>query len=225
VLSHRPFAVLLDLDGTLLDTVDLILASVRYAFEEHRGPRPSDADWIAGIGKPMQSQMKAFAAGPGDLAHLIARYREYYRAHDEEMTRRFPNALEVTRLLKDRGHPIAVVTSKVADFTRTALERCGLAAWIDVCVTSDSCPRHKPDPMPVRLALEQLGREPSEALFVGDSPHDIAAGNAAGVTSVAALWGVAPRAELEGAHPRFLLESLQDLPALVESVQGAAGKA
>ncbi len=218
----RPFAILFDLDGTLVDTVELILASVRYAFDGHLGPRPTDADWIAGIGMPLRTQLAPFASGPEDLEQIVARYRVHYRAHQDRMTRCFPRALETVRLLRQRGHPTAVVTSKVSELTRWALERVGLAPWIDVAVSSDSCERHKPDPAPVRLALERLGRSPSEALFVGDSPHDIAAGNAAGAATVAAMWGACSREALERASPGHFLQAIDGLPALVEALEGVA---
>jgi pyrophosphatase PpaX len=79
----------------------------------------------------------------------------------------------------------------------------------------ESTERHKPDPAPVYHALDALGVEPSGALFLGDSPHDIAAGNAAGVTSVAALWGPFSRTVLTEASPDYLLEHIRELPALV----------
>ena len=86
---------------------------------------------------------------------------------------------------------------------------------MDVVVGMDSTERHKPDPAPVLHALAALDAAPNAALFLGDSPHDIAAGNAAGVTSVAALWGPFPRTVLSEARPNYLLEHIRELPALV----------
>ena len=215
----RRLAVLFDLDGTLLDTVGLILESVHHAFAEHAGRRPTDADWIAGIGMPLRTQLVAFVPEPEALERIVARYRVHYRAHQARGTRPFPGALEVVRWLKERGHPTAVVTSKVNELTRWALEHVGLAPLIDVSVTADSCERHKPDPEPVRLALERLGYEPREAIFVGDSPHDVAAGNAAGTATVAAAWGPCPREDLERASPGHYLQTIEGLPALVEALE------
>jgi pyrophosphatase PpaX len=80
----------------------------------------------------------------------------------------------------------------------------------------NSCELHKPDPMPVRVALSELGYEPREALFVGDSPHDIKSGNAAGVISVAALWGPFTREQLRPYRPAEYLEKITDLPLLLD---------
>jgi pyrophosphatase PpaX len=126
--------------------------------------------------------------------------------------------VEAVRTVKERGHPVAVVTGKLGEPAARTLGFVGLAPYVDALVGSDSCPRHKPDPQPVLLALERLGRGPGEALFLGDSPVDVQAGNAAGVTSVAALWGACTREALLAASPRHLLESVAGLPRLVASL-------
>jgi pyrophosphatase PpaX len=87
----------------------------------------------------------------------------------------------------------------------------------------DSTERHKPEPEPVLFALSALGSTPDNALFLGDSPHDIAAGNAAGVVSVAALWGPFSRKVLEQASPTYLLEHIRELPALVSRLDATPG--
>ena len=210
----RPIAVLLDLDGTLVDTVPLILDSVRYAFEG-RERCPTDAEWIAGIGTPLRVQLVAFTDGPEDLEAVLARYRSYQREHHDRMTRAYAGAVEAVRTVKERGHPIAVVTGKLREPASRTLRYVGLSPYVDALVGSDSCPRHKPDPEPVLLALERLGRGPREALFLGDSPVDVHAGNAAGVTSVGALWGACTREALLAASPAHLLDDVGALPALV----------
>ncbi len=210
----RPIAVLLDLDGTLVDTVPLILDSVRHAFQG-RERCPTDAEWIAGIGTPLRVQLVPFTDGPEDLEAVLARYRVYQRENHDRMTRAYAGAVEAVRALKERGHPIAVVTGKLSEPATRTLGYVGLAPFVDALVGSDSCPRHKPDPEPVLLALERLGRSPREALFLGDSPVDVQAGNAAGVTSVGALWGACTREALLAASPSHLLEDVAALPVLV----------
>ena len=214
-MSVRPIAVLLDLDGTLVDTVPLILDSVRYAFHG-RARRPTVDEWIAGIGIPLHVQLLPFTDGPDDLEAVVARYRVHQREHHDRMTRAYAGAVEAVQALKRRGHPIAVVTGKPGEPAARTLKHVGLASIVDAVVGSDSCSRHKPDPEPVLLALERIGRSPPDALFVGDSPVDVQAGNAAGVTSVAALWGACTREALLAASPRHLLEHVAALPSLVE---------
>jgi pyrophosphatase PpaX len=211
----RRLAVLLDLDGTLVATVPFILASVHHAFEGR--PRcPTDAEWIAGIGTPLRVQLAAFTDGPADLEAVLARYRAYQREHHDRATRAYPGAVEAVGAVHRRGHRVAVVTGKLVEPATRTLAHVGLAPFVEVVVGADSCPRHKPDPEPVRLALARLGHAPPHALLLGDSPHDVAAANAAGVESAAALWGACTREALLSAGPRHLLEEVGGLPALVE---------
>ena len=220
----RPWAVLLDLDGTLLDTVPFILASVRHAFAGR--PRgPSDADWVASIGTPLRVQLQPWTDGLDDLEAVVERYREHQIAHHASSTFPFPGAVDAIRLLHDRGHPIAVVTGKNTQGAARALRTVGLEPVVDALVAADTCAGHKPDPEPVLLALARVGREPGEALFVGDSPVDIAAGNAAGVVSVAATWGACSLEALLAARPARLLHRVEDLPALVDELAGVRRRA
>lgn len=213
VPSRRP-AILFDLDGTLVDTVPFILASVGHAFEGY-GSRPTDAEWIAGIGTPLRIQLGQFARRAEDVEPLLERYRAFWLARHDEMTRCFPGALELVRGLAAAGHPVGVVTAKTEAGALRTLGHTGLLPHLGTVVGADSCARPKPDPEPVLLALSRLEREPSEAAFVGDSPHDIAAGNGAGTTTVAALWGACSREALAAARPHHFAASLAELPALI----------
>jgi pyrophosphatase PpaX len=216
----RPLAVLFDLDGTLVDTIELLLGSVRHAFRGRDGRIPTEAEWIAGIGTPLVSQLRPFAADDADLARLVEGYRSFQLEHHDWMTRCYDCAVEVVRTLRERGHPTGVVTSKTDSIARRSLAHVGLLPLMDVVVGCDMTARHKPDPEPVRLALSTLGYAPGEALFVGDSPHDVASGNAAGVTTVAALWGPFSRAVLEEARPTYLISRMEELEAIVEQGVG-----
>jgi len=208
-------AILFDLDGTLVDTIELLLSSVRHAFEGRAVRAPTTAEWIAGIGTPLAAQLRPYATDERDLHNLIQSYRAFQRAHHDPLTRCFDGVLPVVKQLSDSGHPLAVVTSKAADIAERTLRYVGLLPFMDVVVALESTQRHKPDPEPVQFALGRLGARAEEAVFVGDSPHDIAAGNAAGVTTIAALWGPFSRAALEVASPRYVLEHIDLLPELL----------
>jgi pyrophosphatase PpaX len=212
---RSPRALLFDLDGTLADSIALLLASFRHTFDAHRKPAPPDVEWIAGIGTPLISQMRGFVPNEEEAQQMILTYREFQRTHHDAMLREFEGVGETLALLKSRGHPMALVTSKSNDLAQRALDWLHLTDHIDVVVGMDSTERHKPDPEPVLHAIAALGSTPGNALFLGDSPHDIAAGNAAGVISVAALWGPFSRRVLEQASPTYLLEHIRELPALV----------
>lgn len=208
-------AILFDLDGTLIDSIELLLASMRHAFAERAGARPTTAEWVAGIGTPLAAQFRPYAADDADLAQLVDRYRGYQRAHHDGLTRCYDGVPAVVHRLWERGHRLAIVTSKANDIAHRSLAYVGLARYFPVVIGVESTVRHKPDPEPVRVALAQLEASPEGAYFIGDSPHDIAAGNGAGVQTVAALWGAFPRATLEQARPSYVLERIQQLEALV----------
>ena len=216
-------ALLFDLDGTLIDSIELLLSAFRHTFRMHVGSTPPEAEWIATIGTPLVTQMRAYVTDEALLEQMIATYRAFQREHHDALLREFAGARETLLALHGRGHPVALVTSKVNELAQRALEFAGMSGAVDVVVGYDSCSRHKPDPEPVRVALEQLGAQAARAVFVGDSPHDIAAGNAAGVTTVAALWGPFSRETLERASPGYLIEHIGELPALIERITRESG--
>jgi pyrophosphatase PpaX len=219
----RPIAVLFDLDGTLVDTVPFILACVRHTFEGE--PRaPSDAEWIAGIGTPLRLQLAQFAARPDRVEPLFQRYRGYWLQHHDAETRLFPGAGETVRALRAAGHPIGVVTAKMEAGAERTLRHVGLHGQFDVIVAADTVERCKPDPMPVRYALGKVDRAPGEAVMIGDSPHDLAAGRGAGTATIGVCWGAASREALAPLADHLVGEMSQ-LVALVERLQAAGSEA
>lgn len=220
-MPARPYAVLFDLDGTLIDSIELIVRSAHHAFRDREGRVPTDAEWLAAVGTPLTAMFRPYIRDEDDLAGLIAKYREYQLAHHDRLTRCYDQVVETVERLRRHGHPVAIVTSKTTSMAVRGLAHVGLAKHFDVVIGCDVCQRHKPDPEPVRMALEKLAYGPREAVFVGDSVHDMAAGNAAGVTTIAALWGPFSRADLAISSPAHYLERMADLPALLASLQGA----
>jgi pyrophosphatase PpaX len=219
--TNRPLALLFDLDGTLADSVALIVGAYRHAYAAHLSGTPNDEQWISGMGTPLMGQIRKVVGDDALVDPFLATYREFQQLNHDRLLREFDGVRETLELLHGSGHPTAVVTSKANEGAHRAIRLLQLEPYLDELVGLDSSERHKPDPEPVLLALDLLGYTPAEALFLGDSPHDIRAGNAAGVTTVAALWGPFARATLEAASPHFLIEHIRQLPALVASLQAA----
>ena len=214
-------AILFDLDGTLIDTIELILSSARHAFEEWP-VRPTDEEWVRGIGTPLVRQLRAYAANDDEVALLLARYRRYQNEHHDRLTRCYDDVPDVIAALADRGHQMAVVTSKASPIAHQSLAFVGLDHFFPVVVGYDDTARHKPDPEPVRVALSRLGVSPDDAVFVGDSPHDILAGNGADVMTIAALWGPFDRETLADARPDHFIECMAELPGVLNRAFGHA---
>lgn len=219
--KDSPLAVLFDLDGTLVDSIGLLVASMEYAFEQ-RTHRPPVDEWIAMIGTPLDAMIRAWAEDDDDLVTLRARYREFQIANHDAQTTPYRGVVETVRALHAAGHPLAVVTSKLEVGARRSLKLIGVEECFGAVVGIDATERHKPLPEPVWHALALLGDvPPARAIFVGDSTHDMNAGNAAGVVTAAATWGPFSRAQLEAAHPQHWLREMAELPPLVRALDGA----
>jgi pyrophosphatase PpaX len=167
---------------------------------------------------------RRYARDDAEADSLIAKYREYQLANHDRLVRCYDQVLETVDFIRAAGHPVAVVTSKTGWLARRGLDHVGLGPHFDVIIGCDVCERHKPDPQPVYLALEQLGYEPADAAFIGDSVHDMEAGNAAGVTTIAALWGPFSREDLAASRPAHFLERMADLPRLLADVQAGRNR-
>ncbi|MBL0169994.1 MAG: HAD-IA family hydrolase [Gemmatimonadaceae bacterium] len=207
-------ALLFDLDGTLIDSIGLLLECMEAAFA-NRERRPSRAQWTAGIGTPLRTQLAEWSDGPGDVEALVEQYRAYQDLHLERMTSLFPDVAETLAWARHAGHVTAIVTSKGRGMTNRSLRHVGIADAFDAIVTFEETSRHKPMPEPVFLALERLGTSADRAIFVGDSPHDMGAGLAAGVRTAAAQWGPFTRAELAVANPTYWMTRMGELPGIV----------
>jgi pyrophosphatase PpaX len=209
--------VLLDLDGTLIDSEELILGSFRHTMEQHLGRMPPDEAWLESMGRPLVTQLREFARGPEEAEAMLATYQEHHASRHDELLRSFPEIREVVVDLGRAGLALGIVTSKLRENALRGLKRCGFElGWFQSIVTASDVERHKPDPTPVRKALEEMGEEePGRALFVGDSIHDLRAGRRAGTATAAALWGPYDRERLAPGEPDHWLGEPGELRELL----------
>ena len=208
--------VLFDLDGTLIDSIRLILDSYHYTLSHHQLPARSDDDWLKGIGTPLHVQFAEWQEHPERLQAMIATYREYNLKHHDRMVTVYPGVVDAVRELKAAGLATGLVTSKNRQGALRGLTLVGLEALMDVLVCADEVTNPKPHPEPVEKAVALLGAEPASTVYVGDSLHDMHSGRAAGVKTAAALWGPFGRSHLEGARPDYWLEQPAELVALIK---------
>jgi pyrophosphatase PpaX len=180
--------VLFDLDGTLIDSGPMIIASMKHAASSVLGREIPEAVLAAAVGGPgLVAQMHAL--DPEKVDDLVAAYREHNEPLHDELEA-FWEVVQVLPLLHEQGRRLGIVTAKRAATVQLAFDRLPeLESNFEVVITSDDTERHKPAPDPILAAVERLGASLGETAYVGDSPFDIRAAKAAGVHAVAVGWG------------------------------------
>jgi pyrophosphatase PpaX len=213
--ARRYGAVLFDLDGTLIDTIGLILDSHRHALRTVLGVEAPDEALRAGIGQPLMEQMRQFDAEHAERLHET--YRAYNHAHTNETLRWFPGLRPVLRGIKDDGVKLGVVTSKMRDAVDLAFRLRPPPVEFDALVTMESTSLHKPRPEPLLHACSALGVAAADACYVGDAAFDMQAARAAGCGAVAVTWGVATKTQLMAERPDAIAASPRSLGRLLRS--------
>jgi pyrophosphatase PpaX len=202
--------VLFDLDGTVVDSGSIILASMRHATREVLGQEYGDDELLQAVGGPgLEAQFAVFA--PDQVDELV----RVYRAHNEPLH----DELEACAGMEDvlvrlhaEGRRLGVVTAKRRSTVELAFARVPLAHLFETIVGGDETERHKPDPEPLLLAAERMGADPAETAYVGDSPFDVLAAKAAGMYAIAVTWGrIHDRAKLEQAGPDAIIDTAAEL--------------
>jgi pyrophosphatase PpaX len=206
---------LFDLDGTLIDSIRLILDSYHHTLSRHNLPARTDEEWLRGVGTPLHVQFSAWQESPEILEAMIATYRAFNLEHHDRMVTIYPGVLDAVREIKAAGVQTGLVTSKNRHGAMKGLRLVGLEALMDVLVCADEVANPKPHPEPVEKAVALLGAEPATTVYIGDSIHDMQSGRAAGVRTAAALWGPFKRSHLESAEPDHWLETPADLVDLL----------
>lgn len=209
-------AVLFDLDGTLLDSVELIRASWRHCLEAH-GLSVEPGRLAAGMGRPLLTQMRELVGDEARARRMVDTYRAWNHEHHDRYVRAFPGVVEALAGLERAGLELAVVTSKGREGALRGLDSLGLGRLASRLVSADDVTRHKPEPDPVLAGLELVGRAAGRAVYVGDAPVDLRAGRAAGTGVVAVTWGAFERGPLEAEGPDLVLERPAELLGLAQA--------
>lgn len=213
-------AVLLDFDGTIVDTTDLIYQSMRHATRKVLGREMSREALMANVGQPLPRQMELFDREK--VQELLRTYSLFNEEHHDALIREFPAVEASLARLYDEGLGLAVVTSKRRPSVLMTLDSFpGLRAIMDVFVTMEDTAEHKPHPAPLLKGLELLGNVPPEkAAYVGDAPFDVAAARAAGVVSVAVSWGAFAEDVLRAARADHLAPNLDSAVDFLLALNG-----
>ena len=208
-LRHR--VVLFDLDGTLADTIPLIVASYQHAFRTVLAEEVEEPRARAWIGRPLLS---ALLEESPDHGHELDRvYREWNLANTGRLIRRYAGVPEMLETLTAAGATCAVATSKRRETARLALVGVGIDHLVDVVAALEDTTDHKPAPAPLLHAAATLGVDPAGCAYVGDATVDMLAARAAGMAAVAVTWGAGERSALAATRPDAVVDTVGGLTA------------
>ncbi len=208
-------AVLFDLDGTLLNTNDLIMKSFRLTFEHYFKDRLfSDEEIIDCIGPTLhQTGAKYY---PQDVEGFVSTYRTYYVKYHDELINVFDGVEGMLKQLKELGLILVVVTSKKKDMTIKGLNHTNLLDYFDLIVSSDDIKCPKPNPEPIEYVLKELKLKPEEVMMVGDNSHDIECAQQAFVKSVGVGWALRGADYLRSFNPTYIIGKAKELIEIVK---------
>lgn len=207
--------ILFDLDGTLIDTNDLIISSFIYTLEKFFPERLFTSDEIVPhMGETLYDMLARY--DKSRVHEMIEVYREYNQRTHDEMVVAFPHVVEVVEQLHARGIKMGIVTTKQRSTVQMGLALCKLTAYMDAVVTIQDVKNPKPHPEPVLKAMSELGAIAETTLMVGDSRHDIESAQRAGIAAAGVAWSLKGEEYLNTFSPTYMLKDMKELLQLVE---------
>lgn len=211
-------AVLFDLDGTLLDTRDMILNSLQYAYTKVFGTEtlPPDEKFLSLVGIPLRQQMEIISPERSD--ELFDAYHENNRRVHDKMLGGFEGTAQALTALQQEGLRMAVVTSKRNDPAVYGLEKMQLLHFFEFVIGADDTSEHKPQPEPLLLGASRMGLAATDCAYIGDSPYDMRAAVSAEMFAVAALWGMFDKATLAEAGAEVFVDTVAMLPGVLSTL-------
>lgn len=208
-------AVLFDLDGTLLDTNELIYKSFDYTFKEGLNLNISKDKITSFYGQPLEDAFKNYSDKNEEINKLIRMYREYNENIHDNMCYAFDEVLELLTELKNKDIKIGIVTSKRSSLAKRGMKIAGILKYMDVIVTPECTENHKPSKDPAIYALGKLGVKPNEAIMVGDSHFDLICGRDAGCITCGVKYTSLDIKRLEEVNPDYFVDSPKGILELV----------
>lgn len=205
--------ILFDLDGTLIDTNELIHQSFKHTLEAY-GYSFSDEEILQFNGPPLAATFSNL--NPAQTEDMIHSYRTHNLAHHNEYVKVFPRVEETLLQLKEKGIKMGIVSTKMRSGVDLGLEVTGLASHFETVITYNDVHHPKPHPEPVLKAMKQLGADVESTLMVGDNYHDIEAGKNAGMQTAGVAWSMKGEAYLQTLEPTYMLKDMYDLLSIIE---------
>lgn len=207
--------ILFDLDGTLINTNNLIIDSFQYALKKHLNIEVPIEDIVTTFGEPLDEAMAKFDKVNGDL--LVSIYREYNETNHDKLATKFEGVEAGLRALKALGIKLAIVTSKRRTLADRGLKLINIHDYMDVIVTPEDTDNHKPQGEPAEKACQLLGILPEEAIMVGDSHNDILCGRNAGCGTCLVKYTALPMEKLMEYKPDYVIDKIEDLVSICKA--------
>ncbi len=218
---HRPEMVLIDVDGTLVDSVPDLTFCVDEMMERLDLPPRGEAkvrDWVGnGVERLVERALIDRLDGEPDpqlFARALPIFMELYRENTSARSHLYAGVSEGLAFLASTGIPVGCVTNKAAEFTEPLLRTLGIREYFGIVVSGDTLPKKKPDPLPLRHAAEHFGVAPGRALMIGDSVSDVKAARAADFEIVCMSYGYNHGVDIREANPDAVIDSMSELPQL-----------
>ncbi|MBS4174043.1 pyrophosphatase PpaX [Bacillus sp. FJAT-49736] len=208
--------ILFDLDGTLIDTNELIIASFLHTFNHYYPGKYTREDVLPFIGPSLKETMSSI--DPDRVDEMIERYRTHNLANHDLLVKEFDGVYETVQTLKEKGYKLAIVSTKMSATVKKGLKLTNLDSFFEIIVAIDDVENVKPHPEPIEKALKLLGSTPQESIMVGDNYHDIVGAKNAGTLSAGVSWSAKGRAYIEKFEPDFILDNMRDLLDIVGAV-------
>lgn len=206
--------LLFDLDGTLIDTNELIVSSYLHTLEHYYPGQYTRNDVLPFMGPTLHDVFMGI--NPEKAEEMISVYRKYNLEKHDLLVKEFNGVFETIRTLHENGYKLAIVSTKVGSTVMKGLKLTNLDQFFDVVISLDEVENPKPHPEPLIKALSQLESEPGEAIMIGDNHHDIDGGKNAGTFTCAVAWSLKGREYLEQFDPDYIIENMSELLDIVE---------
>jgi pyrophosphatase PpaX len=203
--------VLFDLDGTLINTNELIIASYLHTLEKYYPNQYKREQIVSLMGLPLDDTFVKMGVDVERIDEYIKTYREHNLANHEKYVHAFEGVLETIEVLSKNKIKIAIVSTKNSQAIRLGLKITELLPYFPTIIGIDDIEKPKPDPEPILKALEILDAKPEHTMMVGDSRYDIEAGKNAGVKTAGVAWTIRGREYLASFEPDYILDNMTDL--------------
>ncbi|WP_216831243.1 pyrophosphatase PpaX [Alkalihalobacterium elongatum] len=205
--------LLFDLDGTLINTNDLIISSFLHTLEHYFPGEYTREKVIEFIGPPLVDSFQGI--DPDRVEEMITMYREHNLSNHDLLLQEYEGVFETIERLHKEGFKLAVVTTKRKSTAIRGLEVTGLDRFFEVIVAIDDVEKVKPDPEPLEKAMAALKSTAETTIMVGDSQYDILGGKNTGTATAAVAWSIKGEAFIRSYEPDYILEDMRDLLKIV----------